>query len=116
MKQNKVPVIYKDNFISKIKNFFKNLFYNTKQSGNENEIIERKTEEKEQRLDFIDELKIDSDSFDKIPYEKEKFLNKIVNDDNYLNALSIDRLKVIEKYYGELIKKNAMVINKLKQN
>lgn len=114
---NKKMIVYKESFISKIKNFFKNLFGNKKREYdnietkyNEN-IKEININEKEEK--FLKEIKLDKDISDRV-IKKKTFLEEIDGNIEMLNMLSIDRLKKLEEYYDAKIKQNNEKINKLK--
>lgn len=47
--------------------------------------------------------------------EKEKFLNEIENREDILEMLSLDRLKLLDKYYDEDIRKKKEKIKELKK-
>ena len=113
---NKEMIVYKKSFISKIKNFFKNLFGNKKQEKN----IQSFSDEKEQEVKtneieekFIKEIRIGTDVSNKVT-KKNDFLKEIDGNVEALNMLSIDRLKKLEKYYDDVIKQNDTIIKKLK--
>lgn len=108
--KNKSIIVYREKFKSKILNFLKKFFNKLEQNDKDIAYIDKT---REQHGDFVDQLKIDKD-ITNVPYEKEKFLEEMMNDVKSLSLLSIDRLRQIEKYYDSLIKKNAMIIKKLK--
>lgn len=114
---NKGMIVYKENFISKIKNFFKNLFSNRKQEYNNIQTIsdekelEIKTNEREDK--FLKEIRVDTDVSNTV-IKKNAFLEEIDGNVEALNLLSIDRLKKLEKYYDDVIKQNDAKIKKLK--
>ena len=114
---NKEMIVYKENFISKIKKFFKNLFGNKKKNNdsietevNEN-IKEININKKEEN--FLKDIKVDTDVSDRV-IKKKTFLEEIEGNFVMLNMLSIDRLKKLEKYYNEIIKENDAKIKRLK--
>lgn len=117
MKNNSM-IEYKENFISKIKKFFKNLFKNT----NEEEIqkfeisnimgIDENSEKTEN--EFFENIKVDSSNINKY-IDKNKFLDYIDGNVEALNMLSIDRLRKLNKYYDEVIEENEKIIKKLKK-
>ena len=102
---------YKENFITKIKKFFKKLFekkeeqYNYVQQEPVNEIVEES--------DFIDNIKVDTKAVNFV-IDKKNFLEEIKGNKEALNMLSIDRLKKLEKYYDSVIEENEKRIRKLK--
>lgn len=114
---NKGMIVYKENFISKIKNFFKNLFGNKKQENSNIQTIcdekeqEIKTNEREEK--FLKEIKVDKDVSSTV-IKKKAFLEEIDGNVEALNMLSVDRLIKLEKYYEDVIKQNDAKIKKLK--
>ena len=107
---------YKENFITKIKKFFKKLFerkeeqYNYVQQEPVNEIAEEKNES---QSDFIDNIKVDTKVVNSVT-DKKNFLEEIKGNEEVLNMLSMDRLKKLEKYYDSVIAENEKKIRKLK--
>ncbi len=116
---NKSMIIYKENFISKIKNFFKSLFKNNKDQNNYNAeefnsndaIIDSDKKENE----FFDKIKVDSSGIDKI-MEKNNFLDYIDGNVEALKLLSVDRLRKLKAYYDDVIEENERIIEKLKNS
>ena len=113
---NNGMIEYKESFITKIKNFFKRLFGQSKKQYNHiqeepvNEIIEEK---QEIQSDFIDNIKVDTKSVNS-EVEKDDFLEKIKGNEEALNMLSIDRLRKLEKYYDSVIEEKEKKLKKLK--
>lgn len=107
---------YKENFITKIKKFFKKLFerkeeqYNYVQQDSENEITEEKNES---QSDFTDNIKVDTKAVNSVICKK-NFLEEIKGNEEALNMLPIDRLRKLEKYYDSVIVENEKKIKKLK--
>ena len=62
---------------------------------------------------FLDSIKVDSQNIDKHLLQK-RFIKEISKDRETLKLLSVDRLKIIEKYYENLIKEYEEKIRKLK--
>ena len=92
----KEMIVYKENFISKIKKFFKNLFGHKKRNNdsietvvNEN-IKEININKKEENV--LKDIKDDTDVSDRV-IKKKSFLEEIDGNIEMLNMLSIDRLK-----------------------
>ena len=121
--KNNGMIEYKESFISKIKNFFKNLFGKKEEQNsysyqeNIDEIKQEKIEE-EHELDsnqnqFISNIKVDS-NFNKQIVERNNLLKQFEGNEEVLNMFSIDRLKKLEKYYADVIKQNDEKIKKLK--
>lgn len=113
---NNGMVEYKESIISKIKNFFKNIF-RKKEVNNyylQNESIKELKQEKNNfQNNFIDDIKINASATNGV-IERNKFLKEIDGNEEALNMLSIDRLKKLEKYYESVIAENEKKIKKLK--
>ena len=107
---------YKENFITKMKKFFKKLFerkeeqYNYVQQEPVNKIAEEKNE---RQSDLIDNIKVDTKVVNSV-IDKKNFLEEIKGNEEVLNMLSIDRLKKLEKYYDSVIEENEKKITELK--
>ena len=115
---------YKESFISKIKNFFKNLFGKKEEQNsysyqeNIDEIKQEKIEAEQHEFDsnkkqFINNIRVDSNVNNKV-VERKNLLKQFEGNEEALNMLSIDRLKKLEKYYADIIKQNEEKIKKLK--
>lgn len=121
---NNGMIEYKESFISKIKNFFKNLFVKKEEQNsysyqeNIDEIKQEKIEAEQHELDsnkkqFINNIRVDSNVNNKV-VERKNLLKQFEGNEEALNMLSIDRLKKLEKYYADVIKQNDGKIKKLK--
>ncbi|MBP3800753.1 MAG: hypothetical protein J6I85_01800 [Clostridia bacterium] len=121
---NNGMIEYKESFISKIKNFFKNLFGKKEEQNsysyqeNIDEIKQEKIEAEQHELDsnkkqFINNIRVDSNVNNKV-VERKNLLKQFEGNEEALNMLSIDRLKKLEKYYADVIKQNDGKIKKLK--
>ena len=51
----------------------------------------------------------------KVINERDYFLKKIEGREDILQMLSLDRLKILDSYYDEIIEKNNLKIAKLKK-
>lgn len=108
---------YKENFITKIKNFFKRLFgrkneqYSNIQENSSNSLNESINKEKKDKL--ITEIRVDDKEINDV-VKKDNFLKEIEGNREKLNMLSIDRLRKLEKYYDNVIAENDKKIKKLK--
>lgn len=118
MNKNTSMIKYKENIITKIRNFFKRMFgkneenYNVAENNNvEANIIKNDTAEKK----FFEDLKVDPSETNKV-IDKRKFLEEIDGNVDALKLLSIDRLRKLEKYYDGIIEENEKTIQKLKQS
>lgn len=114
---NNSIIEYKESFISKIKNFFKNLFKNKKeQNACTLEVSELKDEVKisdKKDNEFFNDIKVDTSDIDKF-MDKKNFLEYIDGNIEALNLLSVDRLRKLKEYYDGVIEKNDKIIKKLK--
>ena len=113
---NKQMIVYKENFITKIFKFFKNLFKsdnieydNTKKTSS---IAEEVKEDIQKKNEFLDEIKIDSKSIDNIS-KRNAIIKEIDENIEALNKLSLEELYKIEEYYDDVIKQNEEKIKKL---
>lgn len=107
---------YKEGFISKIINLFKKIFgksekqYNYIQKENTNEL----KKDNYLKNNITNDLKVNA-KVTNIVINRNNFLRKIEGNEEALKMLSIDRLKKLERYYNDIIKKNNEKINKLKK-
>lgn len=62
---------------------------------------------------FKENLRVETDKIE-LFYEKKDFLKQINGNTELLQMLSIDRLKVLEQYYNDIICQNELKIKKLK--
>jgi len=114
--KEKGMIEYKENFITRIVNFFKRTFGRNKIESayiQKDNVAEIAKEEKEENKDFVNSIKVDAETVNPT-MEKEMFLEKIKGNEELLNMLSIDRLKRLEKYYDGVIAENDEKIKKLK--
>ena len=116
---NKSMMEYKEGFISKIKNFFKNLFRNKKAENayisetfnlNDTEIT---SDQKE--IEFFNDMKVDTSDIDKY-MDKKNFLEYIDGNVEALKMLSVDRLRKLKGYYDGVIENNNKIIENLKKS
>lgn len=119
---NKSLVKYKPSLISKIKMFFKSLFWKKEiiptEEKNTNENNNDANNAKERN--FLDDIRIKN--IDKIntvnefnkENEREKFLEEIDENRDALKKLSIEQLKKLDKYYDKIIKENQLKIKNTK--
>lgn len=126
MKNNEI-IEYKQNFLEKIKNFFKKIF-KSKKTENKN-IVAIKNNNNEnlntgnnksssvqvEKEEFTEELKVNSNTANRV-IDKKKLLEQLDGNRETLNMLSVDRLKKLEAYYDEIIEQNEKKIKDLKAN
>ena len=105
---------YKENFITKIKKFFKRT-WGRKDYIQEENLKQLSKEKKEERNSFFNNTKVDANDINLV-IEKKKFLEEINGNEEALSRLSIDRLKKLEEYYDNIIQQNNEIIKKLKNN
>lgn len=107
---------YKENFISKIKNFFKEIFGKSKEHYNhmQKESINELKKDNNLQNNIINDLKVNVKATNTV-IERNNFLKEIEGNEEALKMLSIDRLKKLEKYYNNIIEKNNEKIRKLKK-
>ncbi len=112
---NKGLIEYKPNLITKIKQFFQNLFSKKNVALEENSVeIKKHIEER----NFIEEIKIQnidvSNTVNNLnkEIEREKFLDEIDGNREALNKLTIEQLKRLDKYYDAIIEENKSKIKK----
>ena len=113
---NNGMIEYKENFITKIKNYFKRLF--GKKEKEHNSIQEEPvngTVENSQEIqsDFIESIKVDTNAINSTINQK-KFLEEIKGNEEALKMLSLDRLKKLEQYYDSVIAEKEKRIKELK--
>lgn len=114
-KENKLILLEKQNIFVKIKNYFYKLFHK------ENKNISIEKQEKEENIvdksNFKENIKTEVD-FSEINNEikKEEFLKKIEKDETILKKLSLDRLKLLEKFYEDRVNKKKAILAELKKN
>ncbi len=113
---NKGIIEYKESFVTKIKRALKKFFkaseeqYNQVQKEHNNEI---KKEPRVEQTEFTDKLKVDTKGVNAFA-KRTTFLKEIEDNEEALNMLPIDKLKKLEKYYKDIVKKNEMEIKKIK--
>ena len=113
----KEMVKYKEKFIAKIRRFLINLFGKNKEE--KKEIIKKSSIEyntsitKEKNDKFINEIR-DEEIIKKS--KKSEFLSGIDGNVEKLSLLSVERLRLLKKYYEDVIKENEEKIKKLKVN
>ena len=113
----KEMVKYKEKFIAKIRRFLINLFGKNKEE--KKEIIKKSSIEyntsitKEKNDKFINEIR-DEEIIKKS--KKSEFLRGIDGNVEKLSLLSVERLRLLKKYYEDVIKENEEKIKKLKVN
>lgn len=113
---NKGIIEYKESFITKIKRTLKNFLKalkkqcNQVQRENNNEMNKKMQVE---QTKFTDKLKVDTKGVNAFA-KRTAFLKEIEDNEEALSMLPIDKLKKLEKYYEDIVKKNEMEIKKLK--
>ena len=114
--EDKQLIVHKENFITKIKNFFRSLF-KSKEEQNISvlEIAENKETVFSQREnEFLNDIKVDNEDVNKF-IGRNNFLEYINGNVEALKLLSVERLRKLEEYYDNIIKENEIKIEKLKR-
>lgn len=105
-----LPYIQSNNLITKIKQFFRKLFYKQEKNTIKKEIIEPV------RLNnFKEELESKVNLNYSKQLEQDKFIEKIEKTPNLLYNLSLERLETLEQYYDDLIKEDEKKLEMLKK-
>ena len=116
---NNSMIEYKESFISKIKNFFKNIFKRKQaESTFSKQITETSsievTESKNEK-EFFTDIKVDTTNIDKF-MDKKNFIEYIDGNVEALKMLSVDRLRKLKEYYDGVIEENDKIIKNLKKS
>ena len=106
---------YKPKFITRIKEFFKNIFSKNIKENSNIEEVQSVVVEDNQRQKFLEQIEDKSNSASKVA-RKVEMLSKIENDENKLKEMSIEELKELSIYYNEIIERNNIIIEKLKKS
>lgn len=104
---------YTPNLITRIKDFFKNIFSKDKRVKNENNINNVRLGN-DSRKEFIAAIK-QEDDFSSQVIKRRNNIQKIEEDEENLKSLSTAELIEISKYYDEIIEKNNKIIERLKK-
>lgn len=110
--ENKQLIEYKENFISKVRKFFKNLFGKNQHDYSSIQEIEHTNNQAVSKTNedrFLNDIKVDNSIVSK-EIKMRNFLEEIDGNKEALNKLSIDRLRKLEKYYADVIKENEKKI------
>lgn len=103
---------YKESFMAKIKNFFKNL---SKRNKEQKTYISDTSSLEKEDAKFFKDIKVDTSDIDKY-MEKKNFLEYIDGNEDALKMLSVDRLRKLKEYYDGVIEKNDNIIQQLKKS
>ena len=114
--KNNLPIKKENNFLSKIKNFFRRLFVKKDPIEITNNIDEKMDISNQQdKQSFGDDIKISVFNDYLNDFKRTDFINKIEKNPDLLYNISIDRLKKLENYYDYLIAKDIQELNKIKK-
>ncbi len=102
-KMNDLPVLYKNGLFFKLKNFFKSLFKSKAQKSEEINPNKEIIQELKDNAEFSKNLKYEIENKVSEEYKKREFIDKIEENPELLNELSVDRLKKLVNYYDEII-------------
>ena len=114
--KNNLPTKYEESFISRIKNFFANLFSKktkeevVEQIEKEEKIEEVKKDEMSQK-DIFSQMKEESKKINL----KEDIFNMVNNNPELLDTLTLEQLEEINKMYDQKIEEKEKKINKQKR-
>lgn len=109
--ESKLPVKYENNFFSKFKKFFINIFNKNSSVIESNEVIKEVTPQVVTKENEFSKMKMASN---KVKL-KEDILTMIEKNPQLLETLSIDKLKELDRMYDEIIEKNDRKIKQLKR-
>jgi len=114
---NRKMIVYKESFFTKLKNFLINIFFKKDKSDNKSfdentKIIGNLNVANTKESSFAETLRVDTSKNNEI--KNKNILEVLNNNEEALNMLSIDRLKKLEEYYGNIIIKNNEKISRLK--
>ena len=112
-----LPVKQDNSLFRRIKNFFRKIFFKDKIENyyEEKNEVQPKIEENDSRKNqFQENIRIETknDYIDEM--KREEFLDKLESNPKLLYDLPIEKLKKLETYYGESIKKQEEKLAKLK--
>ena len=107
---NNSLIEHKENFITRMKNFFRRIFkkeenLDKSKQGEYNETIGDHNKKDE----FMDDIRIDFNKVDKVA-KRANLLKEIDENEEVLNTLSISQLRGIEEYYDSVIEQNENTI------
>ena len=108
---SKLPVKYENNFFSKFKTFFGNIFIKNSSVIKHNEVIKEVTPQVGTKENEFTKMKIASN---KVKL-KEDILGMIEKNPQLLETLSVDKLKELDRMYDEIIERNDRKIKQLKR-
>ena len=112
--KNSLPQEYNNGFFYKIKIFFRNLFHKNKEIiKDDTSVSQTKTKIVKDNRDFVNELKVDSNVSINFAEKEDAILQRIEENPDLLNDLSLEKLDEIEKIYDEKIAKLDANINKI---
>lgn len=117
MNSSNLPILEKKGFINKIKQFFRNLFFKNKSNKVEaQEEIVTKTDNKEYKAGFINDIKADIDYNNmKKENERDELFTKIRNHPELLESLSNEQLERLSDFYENKIEINNNIIQEKKE-
>ncbi len=113
-----LPVKQDNNLFGKIKNFFRKFFFKEEIDNNNEERIKVQTKfEKEdnRKKKFEENIRVETNNDYINEMKREEFLDKLESNPKLLYDLPIEKLKKLESYYGESIKKQEEKLAKLRK-
>lgn len=114
--KNQLISLKKHSIYNKIKNFFYKVFHGNTMNNTDhnNKDIANNHIKKE---DFINDIKANLDINEVIKkVKREEFVKELENNDKILDNLSLDKLKVIKKFYEDRVNRKKEILKKMKNN
>lgn len=112
---NNLPINKESGLFIKIKNFFRSLFFKSKQKNiNERISLDIDKEKNNKDENFKKNIHIELDNKIQKKMEKEKLFQNIRNNPESLKSLSNAQLEKLSQYYSEKIDDNYDIINSKK--
>lgn len=109
---NNLPINKESGLFIKIKNFFRSLFFKSKQKNiNERISLDIDKEKNNKDENFKKNIHVELDNEIQKKMEKEKLFQNIRNNPESLKSLSNDQLEKLSQYYSEKIADNYDIIN-----
>ncbi len=102
-----LPYMQKNNLITRIKQFFRKLFYKKEKNTKKEEMIETIKQN-----DFRESIETQVKN-NYLKEEKKQLIESIEKNPNLLYNLSLSRLENLENYYDELIEQDKLELKKI---
>ena len=115
---NNLPTVYDNSLFGKIKTFFRNIFAKKQVENIQEEKVEEQPVVEEvdnKKVQFQESIKAETNNEYAKEMKREEILDKIENNPDILNNLSIEKLEKIEELLEESIKQQEDKLAKLKK-